>query len=72
MKSITYIVADIKGSINKIMTAISAYKNPATKVHCKLILNLYARNTKCQFLVKRTYLLHRKKKHIHNKNIIQS
>lgn len=31
-------VADIKGNINKITTAISPYRKPATNVHCKLIL----------------------------------
>ena len=42
----TYIVADTKGNIIRMTTAISAYKKPATNVHCKLIVKTYTKNMK--------------------------
>lgn len=64
----TYIVADIKGSIMMMITAISAYKNPATNVHCKLIfyngmlkVNTYFKNFRSK-IVKIDKITEEKKK----------
>ena len=39
LKSLFHLVAEMKGKRRRRTVAISAYKNPATNVHCRLMVS---------------------------------